>query len=280
MGSVAQLAKGVVVLACSGIIAGAALASAQTPAAPAKAGGVPVYRLRVLGVYDADSGDPVEGVEVADVLTGMKSLTTTTGTLSLLFLPEGASFIRVRKIGYEIQTFPVSISPADTQPITAVLKRAVTLPTVNVRDSAPTQHLSPLMQTFEDHRKTHIGQYITEAEFRKYENSTLAQFVGSRLSGLSVVNLSSKSLIVSSRTPCKGGALARCTSPNCYVSVYIDGIRTFDSTMPVSAVPDISRISTMDYSAAEFYPSAGPLPGDIPASNSQCGTLMLYSRYR
>jgi hypothetical protein len=254
-------------------------AAAQQPAA-AKPAGVPVYRLRVLGVFDADTGVPLEGVEVTDALSGMKSLTTTTGTVSLLFLPEGGSLIRLRKIGYEIQTMPVSISPADTQPITAVLKRTVVLPAVRVTDAAPERHLPPLLQMFEDHRKTAMGQYITEAEFKKNENTTLATFLGSRLSGLEVVNLSSRSFVVSSRNPCKSGAGGGCRSPDCFVAVYIDGVRVFDPTMPASTVPDISRISTMDYTAAEFYPASAPTPGDVPSLNSKCGTLLLYTRWR
>lgn len=266
----------VTTVACTLVSIGAA---AQTPAA-AKAAGVPVHRLRVLGVFDADSGEPLEGVEVTDALSGMKSLTTNTGTVSLLFLPEGGSLIRLRKIGYEIQTMPVSISPADTQPITAILKRTVVLPTVQVKDAAPERHLPPLLQRFEDHRKIAMGEFITEAEFKKNENMMLSNFLGSRLSGLEIVNLSSRSFLVSSRTPCKGGAGGGCKSPDCFVAVYIDGVRVFDPTMPASTVPDISRIATMDYTAAEFYPAGAPTPGDIASLNSQCGTLLLYSRWR
>ncbi len=255
-----------------------AQSSPVTPAGSAKpTTGVPVYRLRVVGVFDETSGDPVADVEVADVLTGLKSLTTTTGTVSLLFLPEGASLVRFRKLGYEPQTMTIAISPADTQPITVVLKPAVTLPTVVVKDSASPKHLSPLLQTFEDHRKTHMGQYITEDVFRKNDNMTMANLL-SRLGGIEVINIASRSMLVSSRTPCKGGALANCRRPNCFVTIYTDGIKTFDSTMPGTSVPDVSHMSAMDYSAAEFYPGGGALPDGVSPTSAQCGTLMLYTR--
>lgn len=256
-------------------------AAAQQPAqqpAPAKSAGVPVYRLRVLGVFDADTGDPLEGVEVTDAMSGMKALTTNTGTVSLLFLPEGGSLVRLRKIGYEIQTMPVSISPADTQPITAVLKRTVILPAVQVKDVAPERHLPPLLQQFEDHRKMAMGQFITEAEFNKNQNTTLANFVGSRFAGLSVVNFGSQSIMVSTRTPCRSAG-GGCKSPNCYVAVYIDGVRVSDPGLP-NTTQDVAHMYTMDYTAAEFYPSGTPTPADIPSLNSQCGTLLLYTRWR
>jgi hypothetical protein len=187
------------------------------PGAPAKVNYA--YRYRLLGVYDAVSGEPVEGVEVADVLSGTKALTTKTGTVSLLFLPDGGSLVRLRKLGYEVQTMTVAISPADTAPITVVLVPATQLPTVVVTDSAPS-YISPGLRTFEDHRKTGMGQYVTEAEFRKGENRTMANLLSARFSGLQVVNRRSASYLVSSRVQCSGPALlAKCQSPNCFVTV-------------------------------------------------------------
>jgi hypothetical protein len=123
-----------------GLLATTVPARSQTPPPRAKPDTLArpnAYRFRVLGVFDDQTGDPVEGVEVADMLSGNSSLATRTGTVSLLFLPDGGSLVRLRKIGFESQTFPVSISPADTAPITIVLTRATQLPTVVVNDSAP-----------------------------------------------------------------------------------------------------------------------------------------------
>jgi hypothetical protein len=81
----------------------------------------PAYRNRIVGVFDAQTGLPIEGAEVSDVMAGTKSLTSSTGNVSLFFLPEGSSFVRIRKVGYEPQTFPVAIIPQDSSTITVVL---------------------------------------------------------------------------------------------------------------------------------------------------------------
>src|SRR5690348_13573558 len=103
-----MVVAGVASALCSAV----AMLPAQTPAQDTAAKPRDLaYRYRVLGVFDAASGDPVEGVEVIDVLNGNKALTTKTGTVSLMFLPDGGSLVRLRKVGYEMQTMTVAISP-------------------------------------------------------------------------------------------------------------------------------------------------------------------------
>lgn len=86
-------------------------------AAPARQG------VRLLGVYDGQSGDPVENVAVTDSASGTTARTTVTGTVSLGFIPPGTSKILIHKAGFIDQSMVVQISPADTTPITIVLKR-------------------------------------------------------------------------------------------------------------------------------------------------------------
>jgi hypothetical protein len=109
------------------------LAPATAPASPSSRATAPAsgtssplvasYRVRILGVFDADSGEFVEGAEVVDVLTGTKAVTTRTGTVSLAFLPEGGSEVRIQKPGYKTITIEVLISPRDTVPVTITLAK-------------------------------------------------------------------------------------------------------------------------------------------------------------
>ena len=81
------------------------------------------YRNRLLGVYDELTGEPIAGAQIADSTSGTFATTTTTGTVSLLFLPEGMSTLVVRKAGYAELHFPVVISPRDSLPITLTLTK-------------------------------------------------------------------------------------------------------------------------------------------------------------
>jgi hypothetical protein len=81
------------------------------------------FRARLVGVFDDISGEPVIGAEVADSTSGTFARTTTTGTVSLAFLPVGTSTLVIRKAGYVDLVLPVSISPRDTLPLTLLLTR-------------------------------------------------------------------------------------------------------------------------------------------------------------
>lgn len=93
------------------------------PTPPARVDALPPFRFRVLGVFDEASGAPVSGAEVIDVRTGTRAVTTATGTVSLAFLPAGSDTVRLVRSGYQPLELPVTISPADTVPITTLLKR-------------------------------------------------------------------------------------------------------------------------------------------------------------
>lgn len=233
------------------------------------------YRFRVLGVYDATSGEPIAGVEVSDIFSGISATTTSTGTVSLYFLPEGGGFVRLRKVGYEVQTVPVSISPADTAPVTLTLTRATQLDAVVVHGDSTPHYLSAGLRGFEERSSHHLGHFLNEAELRKNDSRQLGTLLGSHLPGVMVMTSRSSSYLVSTRKMCKGSALSGCQRPNCFVSVYLDGALIY----PGGPLPDFSRMFVDDFAAVEFYETS-EAPPQFSDSGNDCGSLVLWSRER
>jgi hypothetical protein len=268
---------------------GRALA-AQTPPTPTRpdqrgahesTAGDQRYRYRFLGVYDEMSGEPMEGVEVSDVISGLKSTTTATGTVSLIFLPDGGSLVRLRKPGYEPQTLTISIAPADTAPVTLMMRKAVTLPTVFVKDSA-SKYVSPMLRGAEERMKSHAGGYFIDgAELRKHDESTMANVIIGRTPGLTYADgAHGEVYLLSSRVPCVHAFIkGQCGNGNCFVTVYEDGVKTFDPTATQGRVPpDFSRMSVMNYGFVEYYPGGASAPVDFGGLNAGCGVLLLWTR--
>ena len=109
------------------LASGPVLSNDNAPALPHAADSTAItdlsFRARIVGVFDDSTGDPIIDAEVADSTSGTFARTTSTGTVSLAFLPLGMSTLRIRKAGYADLLLPVSISPRDTLPLTLLLTR-------------------------------------------------------------------------------------------------------------------------------------------------------------
>ena len=81
-------------------------------------------RIRVVGVFDRQTGEPIDGVEVRDYNSGFTALTTRTGTVALLLGDTLGTLVNIKKIGYTPQTIMVGTAIKDTIPLTIDLLRA------------------------------------------------------------------------------------------------------------------------------------------------------------
>jgi hypothetical protein len=86
--------------------------------------GFAAYRFRLLGLYDETSGEPIENADVIETTTGLKMLSSRTGTVCLWYVPDGGGLLRIQKAGYEARIILVSISAKDTTPVTLTLAKA------------------------------------------------------------------------------------------------------------------------------------------------------------
>jgi hypothetical protein len=228
------------------------------------------YRNRIVGVFDFATGEPIEGAEIVDLMSGTKALTTKTGTVSLIYLPDGGSLVRIRKFGYSPLTKFFAISPADTVPLTIMLVSAATvLPAVVTTDSAP-HWISPGLRAFEERRKSGFGHFITEAELRKSDAREMSDVMRS-VSGVSVG--------CSTRTPrrCVAGSFRM--GGTCPFAMYIDGIRSSDINLLMLQVGQFAGVEV--YSPATVPPQYNSTGGGsaIPGS-STCGVVLFWSRER
>jgi hypothetical protein len=255
-------------------IAGALLAAVLSTAAIAQApvaSRLPSYRARILGVFDSQSGEPIAGAEVIDVLAHVTAVTTQTGTVSLAFLPEGATMLRIQKIGFKPVTQIVEISAVDTVPITVLMQSvAQTLPAVVTKDSA-TAFLPPRMRDFEERRKAGFGRFITEAELRKNDSRSLTN----------VVRQTGAAVSCTRRSPIKCFAVnPRGGGSGCALDVYMDGVMVPAVGGPGFDGRDLEQIRTDQIGAVEIYAGTATIPPQYNMTGKGCGVMLLWTRFR
>ena len=68
----------------------------------------------------------------------------------------------------------------------------------------------------------------------------------------------------------------------CFVTVYVDGIRVYESNAMTSAEepPDAYHVANRDLAGVEFYPDGGVAPPEYNKTGSGCGILLLWTRER
>jgi len=258
--------RGVIRIALA-VAASAVLAGAQTPLDSAAT----ARRLRLLGVFDVETGQPIEGAAVTDAFSRTTATTTRTGTVNLAFLPEGGSMLRIQKIGFEPAIQMVVMSPSDTVPITVLLRpNPATLPTVVTRDAAP-RFISPSLSAFEERRRNGHGKFIASAELRRNDNRSMTNVV--RSLGLNV-KCDKKApvhcLAVSSRQPSKYGILGQL----CAFDVYLDGVPMSDDDR------DLEQLRVDQFDAVEAYEGPATVPAEFNRTGSVCGVILFWTRER
>lgn len=255
----------------------------RTPAPKSK------YVGRLVGVYDERSGDPIDSVEVRDMLTGNFAYTTATGTLSLFFVDTAGSLLRIRKFGYTPVTMFVGNAPG-LPPVTLTLEPAAQrLPAVVTRDSAR-KYLSPALNAFEERRKTGMGYFLSEAELRKEDNRPLANILRSHMGTLAVQDI----IVGGQRVTI--AASRRSNGGNCPVDVYLDGVslgsnaqnggtlailgkRGGGGTALQQGYVDLTQFQATDFAAIEFH-NVGDMPAEFAHTGSGCGALYFWTRER
>jgi hypothetical protein len=257
---------------------------AGTAVAQTHAAGTATVRPRILGVFDENTGEPVEGARVTDVLSGTFATTTNTGTVSLNFLPDSGSLVRVQKIGYQTQTMLVAVIRGDSAPITLVLKHITELPGVVTRADSARQFLSPALRGFEERRAAHAGGYfIDEAELRKLDNSTVGE-VARRLPGVTISEGMASAAWLMRNSRCADGA--KSGPPQ----VYVDGVAWTPPLRPdaprylgrdIDGIAfDLSDFQISNLAGVEFYPDNAVAPAQFAHTAKRCGLLLLWTRER
>ncbi len=247
----------------------------QTPP-PRDTSHVPAYRARVLGLFDQATGQPVEGAEVFAVGTGWSAQTTSTGTMSLIFLPDGGGLVRIRKVGFAPLFTKVSISPRDTAPLTLMLEHVTELPAVVTSDSLH-PFISGNLNGFQDRAKLKLaGNFITDTLLRKSENRTLANLLRSQFPGIGA-RLRAGPFGASYFGDYKCGA------------VFLDGVPVnlgAESSAGRGAVRglsqpfDLNSIQISELQGVEYYRSGGIVPVEFSSELTGCGAVLLWTRER
>lgn len=239
-----------------------------------------VFRGRIV---EQGSGTPILGADVWLILSDRHARTDSAGTFRFDSVAAGVQVVEIRRLGFDVRRDTVHLSPArPTMRSYSLASSVAKLDTMHTV-SPQTKYISPMLKAFEERRLSgQGGHFVSDSEFRKNENTTLANILGPRVPGITALQ---GKVLVSTRQTCKGLALSGCKSPNCYVTIYLDGALYYTPAPPLvrslEAPPDLSRdIDPTSLAGAEYYADGATAPPGMHSNDQGCGTLWLWTRER
>ncbi len=193
---------------------------------------------------------PVSGVEVWLPALGRRTTTDDAGQFRIDTVPSGLLLIQLRKVGSVAKRDTVTLS-LDGPPRTfSLTTQGTALEPVRAATAASG------------------GYVIPDSVLRQQDDKALSSIISANLPGLTLI-------------PGRMGSVLMLNGDKkCFVSVYIDGIRIYSTTMRGSPPPDASQIKVSELAGVEYYANSGIAPPQYKATDSACGVLLLWTRER
>jgi hypothetical protein len=254
----------------------ALLASTLTTFVARSAGGQtvpppPPMRIRLVGVYDARSGAPIEGAEVTDVSTHGTATTPKSGVVGLALTDTNGTFVSVKKIGYSPELVLVGTGLRDTVPLTVVLRSADVLPAVVTKSRASSRGAADTVRALE------MNGFYNRRQFSGAPSS--AFLTSEKIEKLSLVS----------------DAAALSGRQICSTNLYLDGVRVVDLAGTTTGMngkrinlprtyrskPIDQLVNPSEVMAIEFY-HTGDAPVEYNATRpdgaAECGVTLVWTK--
>jgi hypothetical protein len=240
--------------------------------------------VRVIGVFDSRSGEPVGGVQVLDVFSGSYAITSPSGAAPLSFVTfkGSAGVLELRKLGYQAKQ--VMVSSTDTMPITEILEPVVTLAPVVTTEKYRVDRDAGKWDGFEQRCTSKGVTCVRTEELERRPIANLADFLihadGVTMGGCGG---GSGKWMANRNGQCGKIAMRSSTIPPSYCepTFFIDGFE-WNSKLGAAADMTPGRPAEAPYvpsnvKAMEVYPTGGPRPMRFEG-NPQCGAVVIWTK--
>ena len=243
---------------------------------------------RVLG---NSSRTPLSGAQATLPALGLSALTDAAGKFRIANIRPGEHILVLKAAGFSPETTFVRVDADAVIASEFVLKALVTsLPAQRVVEreaSIPSGRLAE----FEERRRIGAGHFIDEALLARYDSSAVRLGdVLDKVPGVRVHRGENKAWVASARALSSGRCIfcepeqldradrAAGAGYACYLDVYIDGIKVFNSAQPGNGLFDVNTLTLRSIVAIEVFTSASQIPAKYNQSSGGCGVMLIWTR--
>jgi hypothetical protein len=216
----------------------------------------------LVGIVRDSSGAPVALARLSS--SGILAISDTAGRFRLRGLPEGATILAVRRLGFAPRDTAVQLEPGRTDSLVLVLTvLPLDLPGVTTEAETRAQLFLP---EFYRHRESSGGGHFFDRKQLDSSHTNRLSDVLRHVPGMRITS----DRVVPGRTSVRTGRSS--SGRDCPPDFWIDGVRASGFT--------VDEIPLDDIEAIEVYKGPASLPPEYNSrfGNPACGTIVIWTR--
>ena len=227
---------------------------------------LPPRRGGLAGVIVDSAGVRVFGAVVNAVSTPLVAGSDSTGRFRLAPLEPGLQFIRIRKVGYLAEYFPVTIVEGRIASVTVKMRAAgQTLARVNVRADARAAAIAG----FEERARLANGLFVRRSELLARGASKVTDVLRGQ-NGITLVRNGDGNQVAYGR-----GLMT--SIQGCPMGIVVDGTPMVAGRSGLSFSID-QFVNVQDIRAMEVYRSGQAVPAEFKRPETDCGAIIVWTR--
>jgi len=226
-------------------------------------------KVTIRGRVVDSSGAPLFGAVIEESSSRVRTMTDSSGRFRMQGVDAGLAFVRVRKVGYLAEYFPITGVAGKTLAATIRLRPAGQQ-LAKVEVSAEAMNGDRRMRGYMERAARGTGIFIDRTEIVRRNASQLSDMLRGR-NGVTVYGQGANGSVIAGRTMKMGGG----QGPGiCPLPLILDGV-----VVPLRDGLTVDRIVNLqDVRAMEVYPTGPSVPGELANGQTECGAIVVWTR--
>jgi hypothetical protein len=233
-------------------------------AAPVDTVKVPSGQSMISGKVVDSAGRPIFGAAVQAISTNVATVSDSGGRFRIQNLAPGLVFVRVRKIGFLSEYFPLQTEAGRVATLTVKLRPASSAPSLARVEVRADARRDARMVGFYERMRLGNGVFVEREELLRRNTSNISEILRGR-NGVNIIRDANNNPVVFGRNLTGAGY--------CAMGVLIDGVFVNTTSLSIDQLAN-----TQDVRAIEVYKTGPAVPAEFQRRETDCGAVVIWTR--
>jgi Carboxypeptidase regulatory-like domain/TonB-dependent Receptor Plug Domain len=221
-------------------------------------------RTSITGLVVDSSGHAIFGATVQAISTNVSTASDSSGRFRIVNVIPGLVFVRVRKIGYLSEYFPLQTVAGRIASLTVKLRPASGAPALARVEVRADARRDARLAGFYERKRQGNGVFVEREELLRRNASNITEVLRGR-TGVNIIRDANNNAVVFGRNLTGAGY--------CAMGVLIDGVFVNTTSLSIDQLAN-----TQDIRAIEVYKTGPSVPSEFQRRETDCGAVLIWTR--